>query len=80
MPNYLEVVRLNELSFSQRKISDMVGSGRPVIKRTIDTASQHKLTYKESSGWDAERIESLFGPKQSEPTQRDGPLSRIRTH
>ena len=48
--NYLEIVRLNELSFSQRKISDMVGYGRPVIKRTIETASQHKLTYKELSG------------------------------
>ena len=71
MPNYLEIVRLNELSFSQRKISDMVGSGRPVIKRTIDTASQHKLTYKELSGWDADRDGYIVWPKQSKPTQRD---------
>lgn len=71
MANYLEIVRLNELSFSQRKISDMVGSGRPVIKRTIDTASQHKLTYKELSSWDADRMDTSSGPKQSKPTQRD---------
>lgn len=51
MPNYLEIIRLNELSFSQRKISGIVGSGRPLIKRTIDTAAQHKLTYQEVSGW-----------------------------
>ena len=71
MPNYLEIVQLNELSFSQRKISDMVGSGRPVIKCTIETASLHKLTYKELSGWDAGRMDALFGPKHSNTTQRD---------
>lgn len=71
MPNYLEIVRLNELAFSQRQISDMVGSGRPVIKRTIDTAKHHKLTYREVSGWDAGRMDAFFGPKQSKPTQRD---------
>ena len=69
--NYLEIVRLNELAFSQRQISDMVGSGRPVIKRTIDTAKHHKLTYREVSGWDAGRMDAFFGPKQSKPTQRD---------
>ncbi|CAM4201166.1 IS21 family transposase [Lacicoccus alkaliphilus] len=71
MPNYLEIVRLTELSFSQRKISDMVGSGRPVIKRTIDTAKQHKLTYKELSGWEADRIDTFFGPKPSTSSQRE---------
>jgi len=71
MPSYLEIVRLNELSFSQRKISDMVGSGRPVIKRTIETAKQHKLTYKELSGWEADRIDTFFGPKPSKPSQRE---------
>lgn len=71
MPNYLEIIRLNELSFSQRKISDMVGSGRPVIKRTIETAKQHKLTYKELSGWGAVRIDEFFGPKPSKHVNRD---------
>lgn len=71
MPNYLEIIRLNELSLSQRKISTMVGSGRPVIKRTIDTAAQHKLTYKELSTWEAARINEFFGPKSSNQNQRD---------
>ncbi len=71
MPNYLEIVRLNELSFSQREISDMVRSGRPVIKRTIDITKHHKLSYKELKGWEADRIDSFFGPKHSNSTQRD---------
>lgn len=71
MPNYLEIVRLTELSFSQRKISDMVGSGWPVIKRTIDTVKQYKLTYKELSGWEADRIDKFFGPKPSTSSQRE---------
>lgn len=45
MPNYLEIIRLHELSFSQRKICETVGSGRTLVKRTIDTAKQNQLSY-----------------------------------
>ncbi|QIH76417.1 hypothetical protein GTN31_08575 [Macrococcoides canis] len=33
MPNYLEIIRLHELSFSQRKICESVGLGRTLVKR-----------------------------------------------
>lgn len=32
MPNYLKIIRLHELSFSQRKICETVDSGRTLVK------------------------------------------------
>lgn len=66
MPNYLEIIRLHELSFSQRKICETVGSGRTLVKRTIDTAKQNQLSYQTLRSWDADRISEVFDVRKNQ--------------
>ncbi|EGQ3464666.1 hypothetical protein IS844_000414 [Staphylococcus pseudintermedius] len=66
MPNYLEIIRLHELSFSQRKICESVGSGRTLVKRTIDTAKQNQLSYQILRDWDADRISEIFDVRKNQ--------------
>ena len=43
--NYLEMIRLYELSCSLRKISQVVGSSRQIVTKTVCLAQAKHLTY-----------------------------------
>ncbi|UUX35236.1 hypothetical protein [Fundicoccus culcitae] len=64
MPNYLEIIRLHELSFSQRNISKMCHSGRNTVARTVKIAKDKQLFYQELSTWENSQIDAVFSPKK----------------
>lgn len=45
MPNYIEIIRLHELSFSLRQISEMVGSSRNTVARVVKIAQAKQVPY-----------------------------------
>lgn len=68
MPNYLEIVRLHELSLSQRSISQMLSTSRNTVSKVIKTVTAHQLSYHELSQWDYQKVEELF--KQPKTTNQ----------
>lgn len=69
MPNYLEMIRLYELSYSLRKISQVVGSSRQVVTKTVRLAQAKHLTYMELQKWPSQDLEELFGSSSTTRTR-----------
>lgn len=70
MPNYLEIVRLHELSVSQRSISQTLATSRNTVSKVIKTVSVQQLSYHELKQWDYQKVEELFTqPKEKEQRQ-----------
>lgn len=63
MPNYLEIVRLHELSMSQRRISQQVGASRNTVSKVIKLVHKHQLSYHELAKRDKQQLEELFKPQ-----------------
>lgn len=70
MPNYLEMIRLHEASFSLRQISNLVGSSRNTVTRAVKLAQSRKLTYQELSTWEAQDIDAFFEKKKEVGSKR----------
>lgn len=63
MPNYLEIVRLYELSMSQRSISQTLSTSRNTVSKVIKTVTTQQLSYHDLKQWEYQKVEELF--KQS---------------
>lgn len=70
MPNYLEIIRLHELSFSMRKISQTVGSSRNTVSAVLKIAQEENLHYSELSQWDQGKIEDIFQTSKANENRR----------
>ncbi|GEN92365.1 integrase [Tetragenococcus koreensis] len=70
MPNYLEILRLHELSVSMRQINQSVGSGRNTVSKVLRMAREKQLTYHELSQWEEQRVEEFFRSKATKSSQR----------
>lgn len=71
MPNYIEIIRLHELSFSLRQISEMVGSSRNTVARVVKIAQAKQVSYQELSTWEGKAMTALFSPKAESHNTRD---------
>ena len=69
MPNFLEMIRLYELSYSLRKISQVVGSSRQIVTKTVRLAQAKHLTYQEIQKWPLQDLEELFGSSSTTRTR-----------
>lgn len=71
MPNYVEILRLYELSYSLRHISRIVGSSRHTVTHTVRLAQEKQLSYRELSTWSSEEVIALLGPKSSTKSREE---------
>lgn len=69
MPNFLEMIRLYELSYSLRKISQVVGSSHQIVTKTVRLAQAKHLTYQELQKWPLQDLEELFGSSSTTRTR-----------
>lgn len=71
MPNYLEILRLNELGIGQRKIAEQVKSSRDTIRRVIETAVQQNINYRDALNKTDEEMARIFGVTQNKAVKAD---------
>lgn len=70
MPKYVEILRLHELSISQRQISQMVKSSRNTVRKVLQIAKENQLSYTDCSHWERERLDEVFSGKKQKAKRR----------